>query len=256
MIGGVKEGFLWDLEICDGFWQWGLSEDSPTASSGFWRILGYNSTSHPESWMSCIDEGDLFKWMSTLSTIDSNTDYFSSVMRYRSASGHVVSMNCRTCIVERCESGSPSSVVSINYVIEDTTSKGIFRDAFDNSFEPLLIADRCGFFTNVNKKALNLLGYPPYLIVRSKSIWDMIKPEDEESIRSAISKMHLIDNPSDLTFTNRWTQASGKTVDIRVTITQSYNAKGDPSNLLIHLKDVTAINESRQILSKANAFWS
>ncbi len=80
------------------------------------------------------------------------------------------------------------------------------EDLFNLSQDLIVVANTNGFFKVLNPQWSKILGYPTK-ILKSKSFYDFIHPNDIENTRKEIEK--LKDGLPTISFTNRFTQSNG-----------------------------------------------
>lgn len=249
----------------DGIWEWDLVTGSAVRSHGMLRYLGYEAQSLPElpqTWLGLIHPEDRDRVELALAQhLAGDQPAFEAEYRVRSSGGAWHTIVDRGRVTDRDAAGRPLRVLGISADVTERravqlaqeASERRFRTMFDSGFQPKLLLDDDGTVIEVNRAALE--GRAGDDGIRGRPVWQVLwwdlDPATGPRLRDAIARARAGDGTV-VQYEEEVQGPHGQTTILEIGIKPIEAAAGQPAQLLLEARDITARRRAEAALQEVD----
>jgi len=233
----------------DGLWYWNLERpEDEWMSPNFWTTFGYDPKEKrhiASEWQDMIFQEDLQVALENFRLHCEDPSHpYDQVVRYRHKNGKVVWIRCRGMAL-RDEKGKPIRMVGAHNDISQfketelalRESEEKFRLLFDDAPFGYHSLDQNGFFVEVNKKWLSILGYDKGEIL-GKAMQKILTKDSQKQWKK---DFELVNHKDYLIHEYKMFDALGHIRTVSMTLKKIYNRKKSEYYIHCTLMDITKL---------------
>jgi PAS domain S-box-containing protein len=186
----------------DGIWKWNFVNNEMYFSPQYYKMLGYEPDEFPatyENWVDLIHPDDRAAALGVAEEyLKTKPDEYENEFRLRTKQGGYQWIHSFSRVAERNPDGDAIAIIGNHYDINNRKiseeslkqSEELFKAIFENSLNPIMIADDAGNYLKVNQAAAGMFHYPVERMLKMNvgDIQTIVSPDAAKRYQEYLAK--------------------------------------------------------------------